>query len=81
MRRPGRRSSSRPAAGAVTRLLRRERPGTSDPNLDDAKPPFDLVVDRVTNGAPPMPAFGKDGLLTAGQIQNVAAYVVQSTGG
>ena len=55
--------------------------GNVGPNLDDAKPPFDLVVDRATNGKGVMPAFGKDGLLTAGQIQNVAAYVVQSTGG
>jgi mono/diheme cytochrome c family protein len=55
--------------------------GNIGPNLDDAKPPYELVVDRVTNGKGVMPAFGNDGLLTAGQIQNVAAYVVQSTGG
>jgi mono/diheme cytochrome c family protein len=35
----------------------------------------------VTNGSPPMPAFGNDGILTNQQIQDVAAYVVQSTSG
>ena len=53
--------------------------GNVGPNLDDAKPPLDLVVDRVTNGKPPMPAFA--GQLTPQQIQDVAAYVVQATKG
>jgi mono/diheme cytochrome c family protein len=55
--------------------------GTVGPNLDDTKPPYDLVVERVTNGKPPMPAFGADGTLTEKQIQDVAAYVVQATSG
>jgi len=55
--------------------------GTVGPNLDDVKPSFDTVVQFVTNGSPPMPAFGKDGTLTAEQIQDVAAFVVQSTSG
>jgi mono/diheme cytochrome c family protein len=53
--------------------------GTVGPNLDQKKPPLDLVVDRVTNGKAPMPAFA--GQLTPQQIQDVAAYVVQATGG
>ena len=53
--------------------------GTIGPNLDESKPAFDLVVERVTNGKPPMPAFG--GTLSAEQIENVAAYVVQATSG
>jgi mono/diheme cytochrome c family protein len=53
--------------------------GQIGPNLDDSKPSFDLVVDRVTNGAPPMPAFGDQ--LDEEQIRDVAAYVVDSTGG
>jgi mono/diheme cytochrome c family protein len=53
--------------------------GNVGPNLDEAKPPLDLVVDRVTNGKPPMPAFA--GQLTPQQIQDVAAYVVQATKG
>jgi mono/diheme cytochrome c family protein len=47
--------------------------GTVGPNLDDAKPPKDLVVDRVTNGKGVMPSF--KGQLTAQQIAAVAAYV------
>jgi mono/diheme cytochrome c family protein len=53
--------------------------GTVGPNLDDAKPPASLVVDRVTNGKGAMPSF-KD-QLTPQQIQDVAAFVSQSTGG
>ena len=55
--------------------------GTVGPDLDDVAPTFDTVVQFVTNGAPPMPAFGNDGTLTNEQIQDVAAYVVQSTSG
>jgi mono/diheme cytochrome c family protein len=47
--------------------------GTVGPNLDDAKPPKALVVDRVTNGKSVMPSF--KGQLTPQQIQAVAAYV------
>jgi mono/diheme cytochrome c family protein len=53
--------------------------GNVGPNLDQAKPPLDLIVDRVTNGKAPMPAFA--GQLTPQQIQDVAAYVVQATKG
>jgi mono/diheme cytochrome c family protein len=53
--------------------------GTVGPNLDDAKPPASLVVDRVTNGKGVMPPF--KGQLSAQQIQDVAAYVFQSTHG
>ena len=55
--------------------------GTVGPSLDDAKPPFDRVVERVTNGKGAMPAFGKQGLLNQQQIEDVAAYVVQATSG
>jgi mono/diheme cytochrome c family protein len=53
--------------------------GTVGPNLDDAKPPLELVVDRVTNGKGVMPSFS--GQLTPKQIADVAAYVVQATSG
>jgi mono/diheme cytochrome c family protein len=53
--------------------------GTVGPNLDDAKPPYDLVVDRVTNGKAPMPSFSST--LSEEQIKDVAAYVVQATSG
>jgi mono/diheme cytochrome c family protein len=52
--------------------------GTVGPNLDDAKPPTALVIDRVTNGKGVMPAFS--GQLTPKQIADVAAYVSSVAG-
>ena len=52
--------------------------GTVGPNLDDAKPPQDLVVERVTSGKGVMPSFS--GQLSAKQIADVAAYVSQAAG-
>jgi mono/diheme cytochrome c family protein len=52
--------------------------GTVGPNLDDAKPPYALVIDRVTNGKSVMPPF--KGTLTPTQIQDVAAYVSSVAG-
>jgi len=52
--------------------------GTVGPNLDEAKPPADLVVDRVTNGKGVMPSFS--GQLSAKQIADVAAYVSSVAG-
>ena len=48
------------------------------PNLDETVPPFDLIVDRVTNGAGAMPAFPQ---LSATEIDDVAAYIVAATSG
>lgn len=53
--------------------------GNVGPNLDEAKPPTELVVMRVTKGQGVMPAFGDQ--LEPQQIADVAAYVVKSTGG
>ena len=47
--------------------------GTVGPNLDEAKPSKDLVVERVTNGKAPMPSF--KGQLSGEEIQAVAEYV------
>ena len=52
--------------------------GTVGPNLDEANPPYDLVVERVTNGAGAMPSF--KGQLSAKQIQDLAAYVSSVAG-
>lgn len=52
--------------------------GTVGPNLDDKKPPYDLVVTRVTNGKGVMPSF--KGQLSEQQIQDVAAYVSSAAG-
>ena len=47
--------------------------GSVGPNLDDASPSFDLVVERVTNGKGAMPSFEND--LSEQQIRDVAAFV------
>lgn len=52
--------------------------GNVGPNLDDAKPSFELAYDRVTNGKGVMPSF-KD-QLQAQQIADVAAYVAENAG-
>jgi cytochrome c553 len=52
--------------------------GTVGPNLDDAKPSHDLVVERVTNGMGVMPSF--KGQLSEKEIQDVAAYVSSVAG-
>jgi mono/diheme cytochrome c family protein len=57
--------------------------GTIGPDLDvtfggGAKPPKDLVIERVTNGAPPMPSF--KGQLSDEQIDAVATYVSSVAG-
>ena len=53
--------------------------GTVGPNLDEAKPAKDLVIDRVTNGKGAMPAF-KDSY-SEEQIAAVADYVSENAGG
>ena len=53
--------------------------GAVGPNLDQAKPSLALAIDRVTKGKGVMPAFADQ--LDETQIQNVAAYVVESTSG
>jgi mono/diheme cytochrome c family protein len=52
--------------------------GTVGPNLDQARPPKSLVVDRVTNGKGAMPSF--KGSLDPAQIQAVADYVSSAAG-
>jgi mono/diheme cytochrome c family protein len=51
--------------------------GTTGPNLDKAKPSLALVLRRITTGFRGMPSF--KGQLSQQQIQDVAAFVVQST--
>ena len=53
--------------------------GTVGPNLDDAHPSADKVVERVTEGKGVMPSF--EGQLSEQQIQDVAAFVSSSTRG
>jgi cytochrome c6 len=63
----------------VPHARRRGTNGSTGPNLDDARPDLDLVVDRVTNGKGAMPSF--ESRLTAFQIKSVAAYVYAATHG
>jgi cytochrome c553 len=53
--------------------------GNVGPNLDESKPSVDKVVERVTNGKPPMPAF--KGQLSDAQIRAVAQFVSSSARG
>jgi cytochrome c6 len=67
-----------PACGGCHTLADAGTSGTVGPNLDDAKPSADLVVERVTNGQGAMPSFS--GSLTTQQIADVAAYVSTAAG-
>ena len=53
--------------------------GTVGPNLDEAKPDYELATGRVTLGKGVMPSF--KGQLSTQQIADVASYVVKATGG
>ena len=53
--------------------------GTIGPNLDSLKPNYQAVTAQVTNGGAQMPPFKST--LSTQQIADVAAYVVDSTGG
>jgi mono/diheme cytochrome c family protein len=52
--------------------------GNVGPNLDQAKPSKELVIDRVTNGQGGMPSFS--GQVSAKQIEAIAEYVSSSAG-
>jgi cytochrome c553 len=51
--------------------------GTLGPSLDAKKPPRALIIERVTKGKAPMPAF--KGQLSDKQIADVVAFVYTST--
>ena len=53
--------------------------GAAGPDLDQAAPDHETVVHQVTNGGGGMPAFGDQ--LSEQEIQDVAAFVVESTSG
>jgi mono/diheme cytochrome c family protein len=64
--------------GSCHTLSATKSSGQVGPNLDDAKPGYDTVLAKVTNGGGGMPSFG--GQLTEQQIRDVAAYVATSAG-
>jgi cytochrome c6 len=65
--------------GSCHTLAAAHSTGTIGPNLDSLKPDYRAVTAQVTNGGAQMPAFKSS--LSTQQIADVAAYVVQSTGG
>lgn len=50
--------------------------GSVGPDLDEASPSFDAVVEQVENGGGAMPAFGDE--LSEQEIDDVAAFVTGS---
>ena len=66
------------ACGGCHTLADAGATGTVGPNLDDAHPSAELVVDRVTNGQGGMPSFSST--LSEQQIADVAAYVSSVAG-
>ncbi len=38
------------------------------------------IIELITNGKGPMPAFGKLGVISAPDIENVAAYILKKSG-
>ncbi len=66
-----------PQCGSCHTLADAGTDGSVGPNLDDASPSYDKVVERVTQGSGVMPSF--TGSLSEEQIQDVAAYVSSAT--
>ncbi|MGH3066373.1 MAG: c-type cytochrome [Gaiellaceae bacterium] len=68
-----------PSCGGCHTLADAGTTGAVGPNLDAAKPPFEKVVERVTNGQGVMPPFSDS--LSEQQIKDVAAYVSSAATG
>jgi mono/diheme cytochrome c family protein len=54
--------------------------GTVGPNLDELEPSESTVENQVINGGGPMPAFGKDNILSSKEVKAVATYVSSVAG-
>jgi uncharacterized cupredoxin-like copper-binding protein/mono/diheme cytochrome c family protein len=73
-------SSANPPCSSCHTLAAVGSTATVGPNLDSLAPDQATVVNAVTYGLPGgMPAFGSQGGLSSAQINNVAAFVYQST--
>ena len=73
-------SSANPPCASCHVMASAGATGTAGPNLDSLAPDQSTVVTAVTYGLPGgMPAFGTPGGLSQAQINNVAAFVYQST--
>ena len=65
--------------GSCHTLADAKTTGTVGPDLDSLKPDYQAVTAQVTNGGTVMPSFNHT--LSTQQIADVAAYVVNATGG
>jgi cytochrome c6 len=63
--------------GSCHALAAANTTGTSGPSLDADAPTQEILINYINNGSDAMPAFG--GVLTAAQINGLAAYVYRST--
>jgi mono/diheme cytochrome c family protein len=54
--------------------------GEVGPNLDELEPNLETVEHQVINGGGPMPAFGKEGILSSQEVKAVATYVSSVAG-
>jgi mono/diheme cytochrome c family protein len=64
--------------GSCHTLAAANSSGQVGPNLDDAKPGYDTVLAKVTDGGGGMPSFS--GQLSEQQLRDVAAYVAINAG-
>jgi mono/diheme cytochrome c family protein len=64
--------------GSCHTLAAAKSSGQVGPNLDQAKPRYDTVLQKVTSGGGGMPAFGSQ--LSEQQIRDVAAFVATNAG-
>ena len=64
--------------GSCHTLAAAKSSGQVGPNLDQAQPGYDQVVQKVTSGGGGMPAFG--GQLSEQQIRDVSAFVATNAG-
>jgi cytochrome c6 len=55
--------------------------GTVGPNLDELEPSESTVEKQVINGGGPMPAFGKEKILSSTEVKVVSEYVSSVAGG
>jgi mono/diheme cytochrome c family protein len=70
---------SKSGCGSCHTLVEAKSTGTVGPNLDQAQPDVQLIVNRVYNGRGGMPSF--KGQLSDKQIADVAAFVYKATHG
>ena len=74
----GRQVFAQASCGGCHTLVAADARGQVGPNLDELRPDFEQVANRVRDGGDGMPAFADR--LTDGEIRSVAAYVAEVAG-